>query len=944
MSASHNVKMARRLTIGAVLLLLTSLGSRLVGAQTEPWSWQNPELAPNPNNNIHNDAWFTDTYTHAGPAAHERAETTLISEFTFADPESGAMRTLILGECAAHTYDAAGNLLTVCGGLPDPSTNEFLRSVAAISPAGELLAWTGFTYPYTNIQEALTSFGGAGYFFLDSQERIVLGMPDGHVVAWERQASAVSDVDSFTAVRDINITGTDGALAPDLGDLYALLPAENGYTWFTTTGGGVGTIAPDSCESDCVKWLDINDPDGDGTRDPQPDGNMQRISESHAVNGNATFQQSNYSMFRFDMEEDGAPVISWQETYDRGTVTKPGQTSQGSGTSPSYFELDGRGFVTIMDNATTPHINVYRAEATLESGESRLFATAAPFGAETQAAGENSLIVFPGSTSDSIRIYAENNWGNSRIINTIGPLAETQPGFGGIEVYRDGAVEVLAVNTEIRVPSVVSKGNSASNELYTYEKRATGWYLTALNPSDPRAVEWSVRVGGGAPRYNNWYAQLSLTPDGQSFNIGTLEGVINVKPVDGPANVDVCFAFLEAKDFIDKLGAVANWETGPTYHGDYLEAALAAWAHDIALFSAMLQGGTSIDALPADVQAELQRIEELVADVTTASQILASVGHDVTMLTAEQRATLLAIAARHADLIDAAFTAYALLCTTPDSAPGLPISSNATPISLEFSVSEVDAPDRLWVDERGLHIRNLAGIDIVSGDISGTATSSTNIGWTAPCNAETLTCRGAQISFQELTITDESGEWTGYVQLLIEPGAGADRLTGILVGRRGNTKQVLYLNEVVERSDTSLAVAGYRIDRAKPVGGVNLTFEACLHDATTATGGFLASHPADDSGPLQMTLTRGIDSALGLAVSARFEGQHGTMEGVALEHETTADGSSGHFVLLGGNSAYSGYLGFGRTGSQLVESDSCAGGYALHSFWIGEVYLGGAAS
>ncbi len=474
---------------------------------------------------------------------------------------------------------------------------------------------------------------------------------------------------------------------------------------------------------------------------------------------------------------------------DRGTEIKPGQTSQGSGTSPSYFDLDGRGFVTIMDNAPTPHINVYRAEATLEEGESRLFASVAPFGDETQAADENSLIVFPGSTSDSIRIYAENNWGNSRIVNTIGPLAETQPGFGGIEIYSDGAVEVLPLNTEIRVPSVVSKGNSASNELYTYEKRATGWYLTALNPGDPRTVEWSVRVGGGAPRFNNWYAQLSLTPDGQSFNIGTLEGVVNVKPVAGPANAGVCFAFLEAKDFIDKLGDIANWESGPVYHGGYLEAALAAWRYDIELFAAALQGGAGTDTLPDDIKMELQRVEELVADVTTASEILESAGHDVTQLTDGQRETLREIVTRHAGLIDAAFTAYALLCTAPGSAPDLPVSSNATTISLEFSVSEIRDPGRLWIDDAGLHIRALTGIDAVSGDITGTATTSTNIGWSAPCHAETLICRGAQVSFQQLTITDENGEWTGDLQLVIDPARGPDTITGILrwAGRQCRT-------------------------------------------------------------------------------------------------------------------------------------------------------------
>ena len=263
------------------------------------------------------------------------------------------------------------------------------------------------------------------------------------------------------------------------------------------------------------------------------------------------------------------------------------------------------------------------------------------------------------------------------------------------------------------------------------------------------------------------------------------------------------------------------------------------------------------------------------------------------------------------DLLYAALIAYALLCSEPGSVTDLPVPSSATPISLEFSVS---------------------------GDVSGTATTSTNIGWAAPCDPSTLVCRGAQVFFQQLTISDENSEWTGDLQLAIDPAQGPDTITGILVGRHGNAGQVLYLNEVTARSETSFSVSGYRITNTRPVGGVNLTFDSCLENATAAAGGFLGSHSVDDSGSTQLALARGIDAALGMAVAARFEGQHGTLAGIALERETTARGSAGRFVLLGGDGDYAGYLGFGRTGSQLTESDSCAGGYAFSSFWIGEVY------
>ncbi|AOW93893.1 hypothetical protein BFN03_17845 [Rhodococcus sp. WMMA185] len=479
---------------------------------------QNPWMSSNPWNNIHNDAAFTDSYSIPGPAGSSNVDVQQFSEYTFQDPYTGEQISVNTGECPAHTYDADGNLQTVCGGYPNPLTNDFVRSIITIDPNGNLLAYKSFVVPFTNIVNALTEFGGIGYFYQDNQHRVVMGMPDGHIVAWERQDSPVSDVDQYVMARDINVTGTGGPLAGE--NFYALVPNDQGYIWFTTSEGSVGTVAPEPCTTDCIKSLNVNQ-FNDGTI-------QERISESHPVSGLSTFQQTDYFMYRLDMSPDGSPEIAWKAPYDRGVGQKSGQTSWGSGTSPSFFKIGDREFVTIVDNAVMPNIVVYRAEKNLRPGEERLFAQVAPFGDRTDISDENSQIVLPGSTPDSVRIYAENNWGNDSVLSTAGPLT-TSGGFGGIEVWSDGRVEVIPANHTISVPSVVSKGNAADNSIITYEKRVDGWYLTALDASDLRQVLWSAMVGGGEPRFNNWYAQLSLAPGGYYY-VGTLTGVTKVTP------------------------------------------------------------------------------------------------------------------------------------------------------------------------------------------------------------------------------------------------------------------------------------------------------------------------------------------------------------------------------------------------------------------------------
>ena len=207
--------------------------------------WENPNLSPNPWNNIHNQSWFNDSYLIPGPTEATGAKVEPISNFTFMDPITGRERTVTLGLCAAHTYTLEGNFASVCAGFPNPLIRRSLRSIVHISPDGELLAYHSFFDKFDSILDVTTAFGGAGYFYQDQKDRLVTGMPDGNVVAWKRAPSDVgSPVNKFVRSRNIRVIEPDGPVPSRIGSFYAVLPDADGYIWFTTSQGVVGTIAP----------------------------------------------------------------------------------------------------------------------------------------------------------------------------------------------------------------------------------------------------------------------------------------------------------------------------------------------------------------------------------------------------------------------------------------------------------------------------------------------------------------------------------------------------------------------------------------------------------------------------------------------------------------------------------------------------------------------------
>lgn len=495
--------------------------------------FQNPFMSPNPGSNIHNDSYLSDTYFYPGPVSANNTEVRQLNVASFVDPDSGQLRSVVLGEPAGQAYDAQGNIQGVTAGVTDPGTNVSTRSIVTLDrETMEVLAYQSFEKE----NSSKTDFGGAGYFYQDNQYRLVVAFPDGHVKVLRRQASELSDVDRFVADLDVNVTGPGGAVPVPNGltalSLYALMPDKEGNIWFTIGEGIVGYITPNRE----VFWTDTNDLNHTGTRTPQSDGDFQEIANSHSVDegdsptdGSGIYILTTHKQYRFGIGPDRRPSVVWEAEYDRGTGIKPGQVSFGSGSSPTLFTMGGRRFVTIVDNAETMNCNVYRAEAQLGAGEQRLFAQVKPFGNDPQVCDENSLIVAPAPDgSGGTDIWAENNWGYTGF-DAVAGSGVTRPGFARMRLLPDGQFSVGSTNLNISVPTLVSKMSEPSQTVYTYEKRPEGWYMTGLDSQNLNTVRFSVPIGPGEALYNNHYSALSVAPDGRNIWVGTALGITRVR-------------------------------------------------------------------------------------------------------------------------------------------------------------------------------------------------------------------------------------------------------------------------------------------------------------------------------------------------------------------------------------------------------------------------------
>ncbi|HEX2267448.1 MAG TPA: hypothetical protein VHI97_04475, partial [Actinomycetota bacterium] len=231
-----------------------------VAARTVP---QHPFMAPNGRNNIHDDAYMTDTYTWGGPLGRNME----------------VRSTYQNAECASITFDAEDRIVTICVGvegprlvLIDPGTLE-TEAVLQLPPrsAG---GGTGGSF--------FTDFSGGGYFYLDDRDRAVI--PTNN-----RQIWIVGEVDTpagtqfeLQTVYDLSTT----VLPTE--SIVSALPDWDGRIWFVTTRGLVGFVDP---RTEAVRSLRLED---------------EVIANSFAVDETGgVFVVSDHALYRFDADDSG---------------------------------------------------------------------------------------------------------------------------------------------------------------------------------------------------------------------------------------------------------------------------------------------------------------------------------------------------------------------------------------------------------------------------------------------------------------------------------------------------------------------------------------------------------------------------------------------------------------------------------------------------------------
>ncbi len=438
---------------------------------------QHPGLAVNGASSMHNDGWASDSYPWSGPLGDS--------------PEVDSAWYGI-EECATLAFDTEERLVALCGNITGPVMHvldpESMRPMATMQLAGRVDNGNG-KKPWENLC-------GGSYFYLDDEDRAV--------VATTQRTIAVIDTADGEGEPDLTVEATYDTkeLVPDDDCLIALMPDWSGRIWFESEDGRVGFVAP---------------PDGPGDEaDVQVLELGEEIANSFSVGEDGgVYVVTVEALYKLGVDEAERPRITWRTVYDSGTEMKPGQISQGSGTTPTLMP---GGLVAITDNADPRmHVQFYRSQ------DGSLVCQEAVFD-DGVSATDNSLV------SVGEGVVVENNYGYSSPVSTL--LGQgTEGGFARVDVDPEAGECSLVWESDQIGPTSVAKVSLGNGLVYAYTKRTSwlgvnAWYLTAIDARTGRTA-FAVRTGIGT-LFNNHYSAVTIAPDGSVY-AATLAGMVRVR-------------------------------------------------------------------------------------------------------------------------------------------------------------------------------------------------------------------------------------------------------------------------------------------------------------------------------------------------------------------------------------------------------------------------------
>lgn len=439
---------------------------------------QNPEMAPNPTNNVHNDTWMTDDYTQFGGPLGRKPK---------------VFSTSFGRTCITLTFDSRGRIIGSCVNLNEGPALYMFDPVTLDTLA---FLQMPFVPPPAGTNPAQNTTGGA-YFYLDNRGRIVAATTDRKIFVVGTTEQNGQPAFKKLAEYDPTPCLTAGERMP------SVLPDYDGHLWFVgREKGTVGVLDPKTgkCGSTTLG---------------------EEIENSFAIGRDGAYIVSDKSMYKLRAGSDLKPHKVWSARYRNDGTQKVGQFNAGSGTTPTLMRLSGHSstpdLVAITDNANPLNVVVYNAGDRPPKGKRRVVCEVPVF-SKGHSADENSLIASGRS------LVAENNQGYDLVkfndiigggVQVGGDLSRvSSPGMVRIDVKRDGSgCRRVWSNNSVRPASVVSKASSANGLLYSYEnakdsKGADPWNWVAVSFRTGKVV-WKQRAGYGG-LYNNHYAGIAI--------------------------------------------------------------------------------------------------------------------------------------------------------------------------------------------------------------------------------------------------------------------------------------------------------------------------------------------------------------------------------------------------------------------------------------------------
>jgi hypothetical protein len=436
---------------------------------------RHPFMAPNGRSNIHDDAYMTDTYQQSGPLGTDLQTSS----------------ALFNRECGSVTFDSRGRIVTICVGLDRPVLAMLQPRTLKVLAAMDLPPRSPSPNPFQD-------FSSGGYFYLDEQDRAVISAANRHILVVGETGGTANP--GFTLEHDYDVSGG----VPSGDALISAIPDWDGFIWFVSRQGVVGTVNP---STEVVRAITTE----------EPIGNSFAVDETGGV-----FIVTDAAMYRFDRRPNGLPGVTWRRAYDNIGVVKPGQTEAGSGTTPT---LIGRNLVTITDNADPMNVLVFKRAASVSGAR---LVCRQPVFSQGASATDQSLI----ATNRSI--IAENNFGYTGPASTTNG-GVTSPGLQRVDLDDDGTGCHSVWRSAQRAPSAVAKLSLSAGLVYTYTKPprdddVDAWYLTALRFRTGKTA-WR-RLAGTGFGYNNNYAPVTIAPNGTAY-VGVLGGLTRFRDAEG---------------------------------------------------------------------------------------------------------------------------------------------------------------------------------------------------------------------------------------------------------------------------------------------------------------------------------------------------------------------------------------------------------------------------